>query len=239
MTSWFSPDWAAPENVVAYCTTRHGGFSTQGYHGLNVGMHVGDSAPAVEKNREILPFHERIHWLNQVHGKKVLTLPSDDTTADAAISRSANQFCAVMTADCVPVLLCDSRGTEVAAIHAGWKGLASNIIAETVSKMVSPSSSLCAWVGPAICGDHYEVPDQIAQVFRSFSDVIKPSPNTQKYLVNLPGIAQLQLKEAGVTNVVASDRCTYCEPLTFYSHRYATHQGLQATGRFVSVIGLR
>ncbi|WP_218313130.1 peptidoglycan editing factor PgeF [Alteromonas antoniana] len=239
MTSWFSPDWGAPDNVIAYCTTRHGGVSKDHYHGLNVGLHVGDNRQAVEENRAMLPFHERIHWLNQVHGRDVVLLPSDETTADAAISRSSDVFCAVMTADCVPVLLCNADGTEVAAVHAGWKGLANNIIAETISKMASEAGSLYAWIGPAICGEHYEVPADLAVKFDAYTDVSKPATSPQKYFLNLPGIARQQLEQKGVVAVTMSNECTYCKPDTYFSHRFATHQGEHSTGRFVSVIGLR
>lgn len=239
MDSLFSPDWQVPGNVIAYCTTRHGGFSNLHYAGLNIGNHVGDDPLVVSKNRALLPFHERIHWLNQVHGIHVLSLPSEEVNADAAISRSSSAFCAVMTADCVPVLLCDTEGKEVAAIHAGWKGLAGNIIFETVSKMHSNPDSISAWIGPAICGEHYEVPKELARMFDAFSEVVKPSSTPEKFLLNLPAIARQQLEHAGVHHVSMSDACTYGEPSTFYSHRVATHQGLPATGRFVSVIGLR
>lgn len=239
MLSWQSPEWDAPENIIAYCTTREGGFSTGDYCGLNVGAHVGDNATVVEKNRAQLPYHQHIHWLNQVHGNNVLILPSTDVTADAAISRSTDAFCAVMTADCVPILLCNSEGTEVAAAHAGWKGLASGIIAATIENMESTPSSLFAWVGPSICGDHYEVPQPIVDSFSDYPEVVRPSVTADKYLLNLPAIAKQQLHNAGVSSVTMSNRCTYCESSTYYSHRYATHQGKEATGRFVSVIGLR
>lgn len=239
MAIGFRPDWEAPDNVIAYCTTRHGGFSTDDFRGLNVGLHVGDSAQVVEKNRALLPFHERIHWLNQVHGSEVLSLPCDEVTADAAISCSPQTFCAVMTADCVPILLCNSEGTEVAAIHAGWKGMANHIITETVTNMTSVPDTLHAWVGPAICGEHYEVPLELATAFDAYSEVVKPSLTAQKFLLNLPEVAKQQLEQLGIFSVAMSNECTYCSPDTYYSHRYATHQGAMATGRFVSVIGLR
>ena len=127
-----TPAWSCPSNVVAYTTTRSGGGSMGDFAGLNVGAHVGDDLLLVKANRSLIPNSEKITWLEQVHSNRVVSLPSADTTADAAYSSSKSHFCAVMTADCVPILLCDGSGQEVAAVHAGWKGLETNIIKNAV-----------------------------------------------------------------------------------------------------------
>lgn len=231
------PTWDAPANVLAYCSTREGGCSTGPYASLNVGMHVGDCAASVSRNRQLLPSHQKLHWLNQVHGDQVVELPSSKTEADAAISRSPEHYCAVMTADCVPVLLCNTTATEVAAIHAGWKGLHLNIIAQTVATMQSPANSLFAWIGPSISQPHYEVGEQVARHFSQYPGAIIRSSNADKYLIDLPMVAQYQLSAVGIANVTSAPLCTYSDE-RFFSHRQATHHQQQQTGRMVSVIGL-
>lgn len=241
---FIKPCWSLPPNVVAYTTTRLGGYSQSRYKGLNVGMHVGDNTDTVSKNRALLPDDNRVFWLNQVHGSKIVqlddTLPSLTTPdADGAFTRSANYHCAVMTADCLPVLLCDKKGTQVAAVHAGWKGLASRILENAVRHFNAPLSEITAWIGPAICKTCYEVDNALITRFDQYPSAITPSKNANKYLLDLPHIATLQLNDIGVDNVTLSRLCTYCDNHMFYSHRYATHNGLTPTGRIVSVIGLR
>ena len=164
MLSLIVPDWPAPSNVFAYTSTRQGGESTGVYAGCNVGLHVGDNASHVLANRAGLPESDRLVWLNQVHGNTVvvldatsLALETGATEADASLSRTPDVACAIMTADCVPVLLTNKAGTEVAAVHAGWQGLDSQIIAETVKRLHACSQDLLAWIGPAISQACYEV----------------------------------------------------------------------------------
>jgi len=233
------PGWSCPPNVVAYTTTRAGGVSIGDFAGLNVGAHVGDDLLLVNANRQILPHSEKITWLEQTHSNRVVSLPTVDTTADAAFSTSKSQFCAVMTADCVPILLCDKQGRAVAAVHAGWKGLETNIIKNAVSYFNCPSKEIIAWIGPAISQACYEVDADVAGLFRHIRGAVTPSSNHGKYLLNLPGIAQAQLEQAGVENITQSHLCTYSNEHRFYSHRRATHQQKRTTGRMVSVIGMR
>lgn len=233
-----TPAWSCPSNVVAYTTTRSGGGSMGDFAGLNVGAHVGDDLLLVKANRSLIPHSEKITWLEQVHSNRVVSLPSADTTADAAYSSSKSHFCAVMTADCVPILLCDGSGQEVAAVHAGWKGLETNIIKNAVGQFSCDTHKLMAWIGPAISGACYEVDAQLASKFRHIKGVIADSPNEGKYLLDLPLIAQMQLQQAGVDIITQSNLCTYSDERRFYSHRRATHQNKRTTGRMVSVIGL-
>lgn len=231
------PEWDVPSNIMAYCSTRDGGVSEGNYATLNVGLHVGDDAELVEHNRQYLPAYKQINWLNQVHGYRVVDLPCEPQEADASISRTPDAFCAVMTADCVPVLLCNGAGTEVAAVHAGWKGLHLKIIEHTVAKMFSSPDQLRAWVGPAISQACYEVPDSVATNFIQYPGAVVRSANPDKYLVDLPLVAQYQLETLGVDKVVSAKLCTYQDP-RFFSHRRATHNGVSQTGRMVSVIGI-
>ena len=235
---FITPAWSCPSNVVAYTTTRAGGTSIGDFAGLNVGAHVGDDLLLVKANRNLIPHSEKITWLEQVHSNRVVSLPSVDTTADAAYSSSKTHFCAVMTADCVPILLCDESGQEVAAVHAGWKGLETNIISSAVAHFESDAKKLIAWVGPAISCACYEVDAQLANKFRHINGAIANSINKDKYLLDLPLVTQIQLQQAGVENITQSNLCTYTDERRFYSHRRATHQNKRTTGRMVSVIGL-
>jgi hypothetical protein len=239
VTKTIEPHWSSPDNIVAYTSTRLGGVSLGDYHGLNVGAHVGDDLLLVKANRALLPQHEKLTWLEQVHSNRVVALPTIDTTADAAYSQSPNYHCAVMTADCVPILICNTKGTEVSAVHAGWKGLENGVIANAVCRFESAPSELLAWIGPAICKQCYEVDERVAGVFSSYPDALSTSDSVDKFLLDLPFIAQTQLNALGVDNVTQSELCTYCRNDLFYSHRYATHQGKRATGRIVSVIGIK
>ncbi len=232
------PQWAAPLNIIAYCTTRDGGVSSGNYQSLNLGFHVKDNADAVAENRRRLPGAGKISWLEQVHGHHVIELPSAEHTADAAISRTPEHYCAVMTADCVPILLCNQQGTEVAAVHAGWQGLKGNIISHTLAKMISDAPDVYAWIGPSVCQQCYEVSHEVAQHFSQYPGALQRSTNANKYLLNLSLIAEYQLLAAGVKHVVQSGLCTY-EDSRFFSHRQATHKHLQHTGRQVSVIGIK
>lgn len=159
--SWIQPDWPAPARVKALSTTRAGGVGKAPYDTLNLGTHVGDDPSRVADNRGIvrqaLPAEPR--WLNQVHGSTVVDAAAGDGVpdADAAFTREPGRVCAVMTADCLPVLLCDRAGTVVAAAHAGWRGLFDGVIEATVEAMGVPPGQLLAWLGPAIGPDAFEV----------------------------------------------------------------------------------
>ena len=240
------PDWPAPSNIFAYTSTRPGGESTGVYAGRNVGLHVGDNASHVLANRAGLPESDRLIWLNQVHGNTVveldatlLSLEAGAIDADASFSRTPDVACAIMTADCIPVLFTNKAGTEVAAVHAGWQGLEGQIIAETVKRLHASSQDLLAWIGPAISQACYEVPDSLASRFAQYDDVIKPAGVAGKSLLDLAGIAAKQLAACGVEHVVNSGLCTYRDETRFFSHRRATHQHHQTTGRMVSVIGIK
>ena len=233
------PAWPAPPSVMAYTTTRKAGFSQGRYTGLNIGMHVSDDPEAVLANRALLPQASRITWLEQVHKNRCIRLPATSVQADASTSRNRQWWCAVMTADCVPVLLCNKQGTEVAAIHAGWQGLEQQVIASTVKTMQAQPAEVMAWIGPAICQQHYQVDANLAARFEYVPSAVLPDTQAGKFLLDLPATAQYQLQEAGVNAVYHSQLCTYSDPERFFSHRYAQHQQAIPTGRMVSVIGLR
>ncbi len=240
---FIQPDWPAPANVKALQTTRLGGVSQGAYASLNLGAHVNDDPIAVAKNRQLLsPFlpSEPV-WLNQVHGLEVIDAAKSTCLqdADASFSIKPNVVCATMTADCLPVLLCDKAGTVVAAAHAGWRGLCDGVIEATVTKMQVPASEILVWLGPAIGPNAFEVGDDVrarfvsrdnhaAQAFRRHGD---------KWLCDMYLIARQRLNALGVTAIygasVNEDFCTYSDKARFFSFRRD-----QVTGRMASMIWL-
>ncbi|WP_100643349.1 peptidoglycan editing factor PgeF [Alteromonas facilis] len=233
-------EWSAPSHVLAYTTFRSGGMSEGPYASLNVGNHVGDKLAHVDHNRSLLPFSQQIHWLNQTHSNHVIELPAKEHNADATFTSQAGVMCAVMTADCVPVLLTDTKGEIVAAVHAGMKGLKDQIIVNTVDKAFNNVSrnQIIAWVGPHIGVCHYEISEKEALPFSNIASASSPSVNPGKVMLNLGVIAQYQLNRLGIETVFDEDQCTYCEDQLFFSYRRATHQGYKNCGRMVSTIML-
>ncbi len=157
MTKLIVPQWPMPDSVAACSSTRIGGVSLPPYDSLNLGAHCGDNLQHVEENRRRmfaaggLPSYPV--WLEQVHGTDVLTLdggPYPSKRADASYTRTPGTVCAVMTADCLPVLFCNRAGTEVAAAHAGWRGLCEGILEQTVARFADKAENIMAWLGPAI-----------------------------------------------------------------------------------------
>ena len=240
-----TPNWSAPANVLAFTSCRAGGHSSPPFDSLNVAQHVGDNADQVELNRQLLPNHQNFSWLQQVHSNVCIDLPVHEHAtlrADAACTSEPQQVCAVMTADCLPLLVCNQQGTEVAAIHAGWRGLADGIIENTVNKMHSQPDELLVWLGPAISQANFEVGEEVYQAFSVYPQAFIPSPTSTdkqpKYLADLYSIARAKLLQLGITQVSGAEYCTYQQQSLFYSHRRATHQGQTTTGRMVSAIYL-
>lgn len=232
------PDWPAPGSVKALQTTRLGGVSLPPYDSLNLGDHVGDEPHAVMRNRMRLSglVPSEPVWLQQVHGIEVADadrascLPS----ADACVARRPGSVCVVMTADCLPVLLCDRAGTVVGAVHAGWKGLAAGVIEAAVAAMGAEPQNLMAWLGPAISQAAFEVGAEVRDAFVSQDPAagaaFLPAMNG-KYLADLYALAKLRLGALGILDIYGGDRCTYRESGQFFSYR---RDG--ATGRQGSLI---
>ena len=237
--------------VVAGCTTRHGGVSQGAYAALNLGVHVGDDAECVATNRRVLQLEigaQRIHWLNQVHGCQVIKANSGSCEnapdADAVWTDEPGQALAILTADCVPVLLWDMERTVVGAAHAGWKGLQEGVLGSLVGAMPVSAERLCAWVGPCISQTHYEVGKDVWQHFLDYGEVcVAPHPvDVAKRLLDLAGIAEAQLYSLGAGRVMQSGLCNYQNP-DFYSYRRSCQQALKVgpvphTGRMASVVML-
>jgi len=235
--SWIPADWPAPANIMAGCTTRQGGCSVAPYDSLNLAMHVGDNAQHVEHNRlelvRYLHLPSSPHWLEQVHGCQVSTDKQVLHTADAAITTRENTVCIVMTADCLPLLITDRRGTCVAAVHAGWRGLANGVIKQTIDRMPVPAGELLVWLGPAIGPDHFEVGADVYDVFVQQDEQYREAfcAHQDRWLMNIYHAARLQLHALGVNDVSGGTCCTYTDVERFYSYR-RDHQ----TGRMASLI---
>jgi polyphenol oxidase len=234
------PDWPAPPNVHVVQTTRLGGVSQAPYDSLNLGTHVGDNPLHVAANRQrlsnILP-SEPV-WMEQVHGTIVqdAALASCVPQADAAVARHVDTVCTVMTADCLPVLLCDQAGTVVAAAHAGWRGLSQGVIERTVEAMHTPAKNLLAWLGPAIGRDAFEVGDDVYQIFVNHdaqAAAAFAATENGKWLADIYLLARQRLFALGVTQVYGGEYCTFHDASRFFSYR---RDG--ACGRMASMIWL-
>lgn len=268
---WFEPDWPAPSSVRALFTTRHGGVSEAPWDSLNLGAHVGDRPEHVAQNRARLQaaVHERgggaLCFLDQVHGCEVLDLeaqplgdPLSGCAADGSITGRAGQTLVMMVADCLPVLITDRAGRRVGAFHAGWRGLAGvqgrGILESGVEAFVrapnagsvTAASDLLAWLGPCIGPTAFEVGDEVRRAFadtqpealRHFKPVAQRPGH---WLADLPGLARLRLRAAGVSAVYGNDGttawCAHTQSARFFSHRRDNHR-LGGTGRMAACIWL-
>lgn len=234
------PDWHVPNNVKALMTTRTGGVSLPPFNSLNLGDHVGDDPSAVKNNRDLLVARFALPneplFLTQTHSTRVLTLPyhEDNLNADAAYTNQPNQVCVVMTADCLPVLLASKKGNEVAAAHAGWRGLCDGILEETVAKFQCPRNEIVAWFGAAIGPTAFQVGYEVVAQFIAWDKQAEQAfiadPNVDgKYLGNLYQLATQRLNKLGVIQISGGDRCTYTEKEQFFSYRRDGKTGRMAS----------
>lgn len=236
------PSVAKPSNVKLCFTTRLGGFSQGAYKGFNLAAHVKDDVEAVNKNRAFLKesLGLDVSWLNQVHGNRLVYRSSGDSAAyraDGAFSRESNVVCAVLTADCLPVLLWNAKGTQVAAVHAGWRGLAAGVITQALDKFDS-NDEVHAYLGPAIGPNKFEVGQDVlmeflvAQKQRKFVEPVreafKPIGNN-KYLADLYKLARFELHGAGVRFVDGGEYCTFTQEQRFFSYRRSGECGRMAS----------
>lgn len=238
---WIVPDWPAPSRVRACVTTRGGGCSRGPWDSLNLGDHVGDDPLAVAANRErvvrALGLPAPPLWLKQVHGCDILEAEraQPGCEADGSVSRTPGKVCAVMSADCLPVLLCDRRGGCVAAVHAGWRGLAAGVIEAAVERMGVPSSGILAWLGPAIGPDRFEVGEEVRAAFleRDQGAAENFRPAGSRWLADIYALARARLRHCGVEAVYGGAWCTFSDEARFFSYR---RDGV--TGRMASLIWL-
>ncbi|CAI1758675.1 Laccase domain protein yfiH [Serratia quinivorans] len=242
MDSLILPDWPLPAGVKACSTTRHGGISLPPYDSLNLGTHVGDDARAVADNRQRLVegagLPQMPVWLEQIHGTRVVRLDGQtpaDLRADAVYSNVPGQVCAVMTADCLPVLFCSQAGDEVAAAHAGWRGLCNGVLEQTLAAFAAEPGRISAWLGPAIGPQQFEVGPEVRAAFIAVDDAAAAAftPQGDKFLADIYLLARQRLQRAGIHAIYGGDRCTVSEISHFFSYR---RDGI--TGRLASLIWL-
>ncbi len=243
-THFLYPDWPAAAHVHAVCTTRTGGISLAPYDSLNLGDHVGDAASAVAGNRarlrSALDLPAEPRWLRQVHGTEVVDSArqseSDTCQADATYTDRPGVVCAVLSADCLPLLLCDRAGTRIAAVHAGWRGLAKGVIERTVDRFAAADNELMAWLGPAIGAQAFEVGDEVRAEFVAHDTAalaaFQPARAGHWY-ADIYLLARQRLTGCAVSAVYGGNHCTYTDAARFYSYRRDGR-----TGRMASLIWL-
>lgn len=233
------PDWPAPSSITSLVTTREGGISQAPWSGFNLATHVGDDPVHVAHNRQQLITQGNLpsspEWLDQTHSTDVINLTNQTSRqADASWTNVKNQVAVVLTADCLPLLLTNKQGSEVAAVHAGWKGLLNGIVIKAVSAMQSPVDDILVWLGPAISQTHFEVGSEVkAQFCQQYAQAdqhFKASAN-EKYHADLYALARDQLQSLGVVSIYGGDDCSYADEQRFYSYR---RDGV--TGRMASLI---
>lgn len=236
------PNWPAPSQVNGFSTTRNGGISQPPFDTLNLGFHVGDDVKSVQCNRDTLNqlLPAPALWLNQIHSNTVVVVDSDYSTlgytpdADAFYTQCKNQPLAIMTADCLPLFLCDRQGSQVAVVHGGWRGLANGIIANTIAHFSCSPDDILAYLGPAIGPNAFEVGIDVVDAFASLdtASIFKAKING-KYWADIFSIARAQLAQLGIKAVSSQELCTYQNSDLFFSYRRNSN-----TGRMAHVIWL-
>lgn len=236
MTHWITPDWPAPAHVHAATTLRTGGVSQGEFSSLNPADHVHDKQQHVLENRQrittMLALPADPVWLQQAHSVQAVCadLVTGTPEVDASYTVKSNIVCTVLTADCLPILLCNAQGTIIAAIHGGWRGLLNGIIENTLDKM--PDTELMAWLGPAIGAQCFEVGDDVRNAFISKSTQFASAFNDScqgKYLADIYQIARILLNNAGVKHCYGGQYCTVTDKEQFYSFRRDGPTGRMAT----------
>ena len=237
---WIVPDWPVPARVSSLITTRNGGVSTGAFASFNLGLRCDDDAVAVRTNRRQLCNHlpQTPKWLHQVHGATVVEADhlENEADADASVARAPGTVCAVMIADCMPVLLCDDAGSVVAAAHAGWRGLSAGVVENTVRTMNVAPDCLLAYLGPAIGPHAFEVGADVRDAFVSrdpdAAQAFVPH-GSGKWLADLFALGRRRLAACGVKRIFGGGDCTFNNPQRFYSYRRE-----RTTGRMAALIWL-
>ena len=222
-------NWSAPAHIYAMTTTRGNG---------NIALHVNDNPATVLKNRHSLAqqLPNEPLWLEQVHSTVIINADESHQSvpiADGVITSTPKQVIGVMTADCLPLLICDKTGQQVAAVHAGWRGLAAGIIEQSISKFIASNDQLMVWLGPAIGASAFEVGQDVVEQFikQRPQDIEHFNRHGNKYRADLYGLARGRLMALGITDITGGDHCTYTQSDQFYSYRRDGQ-----TGRMVSLI---
>lgn len=234
--TWIEADWPAPSTVHAVTTLRTGGVSTGPYRSLNPAGHVGDNPDDVAENRRLiqrmLNLPAQPVWLQQVHGNVAVDAGrcDDRVQADASYSKEPDVVCAVLTADCLPLLFCNPEGTKIAAVHAGWRGLLAGVIEQTLTALQQPD--LLVWLGPAIGPTCFEVGDEVRQAFVNksvdFAAGFRQCAE-QKWLADIYQLARIILAQQGIERSYGGGFCTVTDQERFFSYRRDGETGRMAT----------
>ena len=240
--TYLEPEWDAPDNVRAVTSTRTGGFSQPPFESFNMGEHVGDRAADVARNRNhlaaSLDLPSTPYWLRQVHGTDVVLLDSaravppasaSPVQADGSIATMPGVVCAVMTADCMPLFLCNRAGTKVGLVHTGWRGLANGVIEQAVRCLNEPAEQILAWAGPTISRLHFEIGDEVRAQLGGDASAYAPSKNAHKCFADLYQLAGERLEQLGVGYYGFGRHCTYADHEQFFSHRRDRQSGRMAS----------
>ena len=242
--------WPAPGRVRAFTTLRHGaGVSQAPFDAFNLGSRCGDNPEAVRRNRDALlragGLPSAPHWLQQVHGTEVARIgtdaPREEPEADASVTDVSGAVLAILTADCLPVVFADKAGGEVAAAHAGWRGLAAGVLENTIAAMRSDSAQLIAWLGPAAGSDAYEIGEEVRSAFVDRDPRTAPAFRGTRpghWCVDLYALARMRLADAGIApgDIHGGGLCTISDPQRFYSHRRSTAENSGLTGRMATLV---
>lgn len=225
------PDWPVGDNVTAFATTRQGGVSKAPFNTLNLGLHVGDDEQAVIENRrrleQSLALPSSPHWLNQTHGTAISSIVPQEKysiDADGSYTCQPDSVLAVLTADCLPVVISNVQGTQIAVVHAGWRGLANGVISNAMQRFTAASENeIHAWLGPGIGAEKFEVGEDVLREFTKRHDAdavhFKALETAGKYLADLYALARSELLRNGCASVAGGEYCTYSQPELFHSHR--------------------
>ena len=238
MDIWLPANWPAPPWVYAGITTRQGGISEAPFDSLNLALHVGDHADSVTQNRrlvsEALNLPSEPIWLNQIHGNHIIkgTMTDGPATADGSYTNQRRIVCTVMTADCIPLLLCHRSGTEIAAIHVGWRGLCAGIIPAAIDTFHGDVVDLLAWMGPHISATYYEVGDEVRNACTAVDEDTETGFTRNhhgRWQANLEEITRIILINNGLTSIYSAGRCTFSENHCFFSYRREKRTGRMAS----------
>ncbi len=237
MSSYLIPEWPVPKNVKAFFSTRQGGCSLAPYDSFNLGDHVEDLIENVTLNRNKLKTDLNLvsdpKWLQQVHGNQIINVTEwqPEIIADGSFSVVPDQVCVVMTADCLPILLCNHAGTQVMALHGGWRSLAAEIIPKGIALFNCPTQEIVVWLGPAIGPKVFEVGEEVRAQFlklnQQLTEAFVPSPKG-RWLMDIYAVATFQLNQLGVTQIFGGQHCTITEKDKFFSYRRDGQTGRMA-----------
>lgn len=235
---WLKADWPAPPWISAGTSTRLGGASNVPFDSLNMAMHVGDDPESVDKNRkrvcELLNLPSQPVWLNQKHGNTIITNPLHPVSiaADGSYTNQKGIVCTVMTADCIPLLISNKAGKEIAAVHIGWRGLCSGIISSAIELFRDSPANLLAWIGPHISTDHYEVGDEVRNACAALDDSTVTGfvrNQNRRWQADLEEITRIILTKNGISSIFSAGHCTFSENHLFFSYRRNYKTGRMAS----------